>query len=234
MIFRYIIQTIEKEYQRWLLWMPVFLALGIGHYLYFQNILMYVYILFIAFFYMLFLKKKHSVTSFFLWGGLLYFLGIIVMHIRIIMLSTELIQNVKNDTVLTGVIEKIENHPRREKIQRIIIKNMQLTIANTLSKSLKTGDVLTVNCDLLPYSYPTFIDGFNWRRYYFFKSLKGTGKIKSILSHHPKNQTFIQKTRDFIKSDIEKNLSKKTAGVAKALSIGDTSGMRIHNRRAYQ
>jgi competence protein ComEC len=220
-----ILTQLEKEYQQWFLWTPVWLGFGIGIYFLDFNKVEFFYCFFVFFLSCLFLKKEKNGYRYFLLMGLLVCIGFIVADFRTKNLQIEMITKAKQNQVIEGVLENIEDHPRQSHMSRWTIDLCRLTILNNLAKSASLGDFIEIKADLLPFSQPLTQGSFDWRRHYFFKQIKATGRIKEILSVRKKEPSHLSKIRHLIGQHLKKNLSQPSHSIAKALMIGDTSGI---------
>ena len=230
-VFRHFIHRLEDEYVNWFSWIPVGLGLGIA--LYFSFDLLIFFPLCLAFLGIIGLFYCQSGIRFFLWGFICIGLGFSTAFYRTETSSLVLLKKPQRHRIIEGQIQELTSHPRQNGTCRIIISQLRLTASPSICRMIQLGDYVTLKADLLPFSYPVTANSFNWRRHYFFKNIKATGRVRKILNLSHQKPNFLAYLRYKIGKYIEHHLPSQEGAIAKALIIGDTSSISQNIRQKF-
>lgn len=99
-------------------------------------------------------------------------------------------------------------------------------------KDIAPGDHIKVLAKLTPPSGPVYPEGFDFRRYAYYRSLYAVGFtlspfeiLKATTSQKPSSRPFFENLRHVINLSLDQMQDKESAGVAKALLTGDRSAV---------
>ncbi len=245
---------VQKE--NMFLWVPVFFALGVG--LYFS--LPFEPPLILCVFILLFWGAVHVLIRPLMYGGII---GKAIVYISLIILlflsgmATSTLRNaVVNTTILDkkigpvtviGDIEYIEElgEPKGSRItlSSLVIEGVdegktprKVRLQLRTDNNIKIGQRIKVLALLNPPSAPLFPDGFDFRRYLYFKGIGAVGFIYNqpevIIDTGDHDLLNIEAIRHNIALKIKNSLQSSNASIALALIVGQKSAISEGDRNA--
>ena len=230
-----IISCFLYERNRWLLWLPIFFAFGIGIYfllpeepsLFMTNIVLFILIVGLFVF-----RRYLLLRSIFL---LLFLIaaGFANIQYRTILLSDEINFEQEQKLYIRGQIDNIDaNYNGR---QRILLSSMfdfddnplkgryRLTLIHQ-NPDIKVGDVVELIGVVSPLFKPSIVGGYEFDRNFYFKGVTGTGYIPSDvikITSFPRFKDYFAMLRENISRRIYEILPTDRAAVTIALVTGD-------------
>ena len=174
---------------------------------------------------------------------LLYKALIIILGIGIILCRINIKSKFKNETKITGIIDKIETSENKTQIELLEKKRILVVIYEKLN--YKLGDKIEIEGKLETPSNNTFFNLFNYKNYlkskkinYIFKAktiklIKENTKLKYEIKNNLIEYINKYKTKDYLKTfilgdskEIEENIAKtyQTNGITHLFSV---SGMHL-------
>jgi len=231
-----------NDFQRWPLWLPVFLGLGI----------------------VLYFNFPFEPSLWWGWGGILFFaialwsarlqtirliflsLSIIVLGfsaalLRTQSLKTEMLQYPLPPLVYEGHVSQIELKPTKkgDLYQRILLTDLHADTLEKLPSKVRVtmkgkrerlwpGQIIRIRAKLNPVSEPSLPQGFDFRRQAYFNGIGATGFALSapeVLGLSPSWGDFFEKRREKITAFFLDNMSPPLGAIAAALITGDKAAI---------
>ncbi len=233
-------KTLSLQHNNYILWLPVFFAIGI--FIYFDlefepplwvgiNILIISYILIYFFRKILFGYEKYilfyiSIACF----------GFMTAQVKANLFNYPVVKDSKKSQNIIGRIVKLEQRNRGSRawidnlhIEGLIPSNTPKYIRITFRSKFKLdiGDEIKFKARLRPPSMPSIIGGYDFQRLAWFKALGGVGFSFSdpeVIFKSNSNFSFlmvIDKIRENINYIINSTLDKQQAAISIALITGD-------------
>ena len=240
----------SSEATRFFLWFPV--GVGVGIYIYFGLSLEPLLCFFYSGLLTIFLVTGiiHRI-----WGEipivrLLCFilyslaLGSGCAKIRVDMLQTPLLQASIQNVSFEGVVDDIEDHPRKTQLQRVLISikescillyRLKLTASKVQTYTI--GERIRGRADLLPPSLPVTLGGMDWRMRSYFDGISATGRMTFSKTVAPPEPWVISKILGRIRYDLSKTIRKFLPGqpgaVATALVTGERATLTQETKKNF-
>ena len=236
-ILDYIKQSFLIEFNRWVVWLPVLLGMGIVSYLslsFEPSLIDSISSLCTGFIFVLFSWKRQSLRYLAL-GIFIFLLGFASAKLRAEMVDAPVIQQEMKVTV-SGNVEEISysrNFPRLvlrnlridELAKEELPEKIRITVRTKFPGEIVPGDRVIVNAILLPPPRPVMPRGYDFQRWAFFEQIGATGyaisKVTKLKWGHEEN--FVEELRHNITEYILKNVEGQGGAVAAALITGDRS-----------
>lgn len=236
-VWHFFLLNIEKERERWGLWAPVVLSIGIIGYfsLPFEPWISVSLILVLSLIGALTLSRSYpTAVTFSLMAGILLLLGFLAAQIETWHNGTPMLAR----TLMGTVTGKVLSLDKAERGYRLILKTDEIEKLD-ISKTPKLlrlfvpqrfgepplGATIKTRVDLAPLSPPAMPGSFDFQRYGFFAGIGGSGvviqNITTLSSPHSSNVFLaIEKLRNAINQRIRENLGGYQGGMATALLTG--------------
>lgn len=232
------------ERSRWILWMPVGLAIGIGAYFYVPHEpeghwLLYTF---------LFLGSLCAFKGIRMWVipfSLIAF-GFCVAWLKTSLINTPQLSDETHPVFIEGTIDKIDQRP---KDVRLTLKDVsyskdvtqvhvvRLTCKGSMARSetLEPGGRVRVRAVLLPPQEPSHPYGYHFRRQAYFEGLGAVGYClsKPLLLAQEKEKAWLNKLRYRLTQFLRVSIKGVEGEIAAALVTGDRSGIPQSVRDAY-
>ncbi len=243
MIFRErLFSYVFNDFQRWPLWFPVFLGLGIALYfsLPFEPPQGWAYGG-LSLFFMSLWRLRLSAFRFFILSLSLVALGFSAALLRTHFLHTEMLHHSLPPLVLTGTVSQVELKPTQKGrlFQRLILTDLKADTPFTLPQKIRLtlkgkrerlwpGQVIRVTAKLSPLTDPGLPGGFDFRRQAYFQGVGATGFILSIpevLGDASSWVTRLEKRREEITAFFLTHLPSPEGAIAAALITGDKAAI---------
>lgn len=227
-----IINHFYEQKDRWILWIPVFMALGIGIYfsLNFEpNIWLGISFLFISvlIIILLYVKRKNFLL---LIPVFLFLLGFTAAQIQTHNISASMLLKKTYPLEIIATVSEIEALPNNE--HRVLLKEIsykskynkmpQDDMPSAIRIKLKkgdhiipfAGDKIKLLAILTPLSQPASPDAFDFQRYAFFKGFYATGFAISDaeILEQKKEQLLFSSLRRYLRDKIKKNIIDNDEG----------------------
>lgn len=241
-VFIWLYQALMADRDRWALWLPVLLGVGIGFYfaLPFEPPLWMGWFVFAILSLWAWTRREHSLGQVM---GILAVafiaLGVGLSGLRTWWVAAPVIQKEMKAVPVEGQILRLETRPKglrvtlgHVRIERLRPDQMPKTVRITLSgkqPNFTPGDWLRVMANLNPPSPPAQPGAFDFQRQSYFRGLGGVGfaygKAKKT-GHAPTEGILslgfaLERLRGRIALNVRTNLSGDTGAVAAALMTGD-------------
>ncbi|AIF81910.1 ComEC/Rec2 family protein [endosymbiont of Acanthamoeba sp. UWC8] len=234
-------EYLQKEFENYFAWIPVFLSFGILIYfilpiepsLYFSFVLSGILfiILVISFF------KKFNLFK----VSLLMFciaLGFSSALLRTYSADTKTLEKETGKVWVKGKVAQIQHMQVGKRILLRDVKiydknvnrlnNVRLSI-RTKSEGLSIGDTVKLAAVLLPPPKPITPHGYDFSRYAYFKNLSAIGyavnKIRVVEKSESSLGNFFVNLRNKVIERVKANLSEPMAGIANGILVGDSSSI---------
>jgi len=227
-----------NDFQRWPLWFPVCLGVGISLYfsLPFEPSQGWVYAGVFLFFLSLW-RLNFSPFRFCLLSLSLVALGFSVALLRTHFLQTEMLHHSLPPLVLTGQVSQVELKPTQKGtfFQRLILTDLKADTPFALPQKVRLtlkgkrerlwpGQVIRVTAKLSPVSDPALPGGFDFRRQAYFQGIGATGFALSapeVIGEESSWSTHLEKQREDITAFFLARFSPPAGAIAAALITGD-------------
>lgn len=243
-LFECVIQAFERQKEQSFLWIPVFVAVGIG--LYFSlplepPFILSAVLLGIAVAGNILAEKGHflKTLSFFV---LLVSVGFLAAQCRTFFVHTPVLEKKIGPVEVVGRVDAIEGLGKGAgsrlllshlDIERLSSENTPVKVRLKIRKDtgLDVGQRVRVLAVLNPPSPPVMPGGFDFQRYMYFQQIGAVGFIyreAEILQNAPSFFRFfkiIEAIRYDISIRIERSLKAEQAGIAEALMIGKSGAI---------
>ncbi|MBI1954724.1 MAG: ComEC family competence protein [Proteobacteria bacterium] len=236
----------SKERQRFFLWFPVGIGIGIVFYFslsfeptFYWGLSFFVSVLVLCLFFRANLLMR--LISLF---SLAIALGFLACQIRTLSLQTPMIHKNMKNVLLTGTLVEIEHKPAS--VRLILddlcipsLKKVRLTCYEEC-QSFQIGDRLEVRADLFPVSEPVSPISFDFRRQAFFQGISASGVIHQVLKKEQQQETpylFLNYVRHLLSTKIRHFLvysfDPSIKEIAVALITGERTGISQEVRQAF-
>ena len=245
-----------NEQERFFLWSPVLLGIGIFSY-FLPNSEPPAFLgsltLLISCVFLCITRNKYSYRLLSI-SCVIVSLGFTTIQLRSAYNPTPMLQKEIQDTLLIGTIEDIESMHQKVKItlNRVTLENSQtapillkkIRLYHKVSKQhpipkLYPGMKIRIKTSLHPVSPPLLRNGFNFKRKAFFDGIsahgfteKGSLKILQDSGHNSYLEK-VNKVRRYITTKVQGHLKKSPGAIASALLTGEKSAISKKNREAY-
>lgn len=239
-IQHFLLHNLEKERERWGLWAPVVLSIGIISYfaLPFEPWISISLILTLCLVGLLAFSRSYSgamICS--LITGMLLLLGFLVAQIETWRIGTPLLER----SIIGVVTGKVLSLDKADRGYRLILEtnSIEHVERDRTPKLLRLfvpqrfgepplGAIISMRADLAPLSPPAMPGSFDFQRYGFFAGIGGSGIVIqaiTILSFPQSHGIYlsIEKLRTTINARIRENLGGYQGGMATALLTGARS-----------
>ncbi|MBI2707660.1 MAG: ComEC family competence protein [Proteobacteria bacterium] len=231
-----------NDFQRWPLWFPVFLGVGIALYfsLPFEPAKEWAYGG-ISLFCLSLWRLRLSPFRFFILSLSLVALGFSAALLRTHFLHTDMLHYSLPPLTLTGTVSQLELKPTKTGtfFQRLILTDLKADTTFPLSQKVRLtlkgkrerlwpGQVIRVTAKLSPLTDPGLPGGFDFRRQAYFQGIGATGFILSIpeiLGDASSWSTRLEKRREEITAFFLTHLSSPEGAIAAALITGDKAAI---------
>ena len=197
-LIAYTSKQIETEYFQYIFFIPIFISIGILIYfnLNFEPNIYNVFLIFLLTFFSVFIDfpktRKYFIFKVLKYAILFTVLGFLVITIKANVLNTFLLNKTVNDKIINGRVIRIEQKIKYNKLILDNIKILNIGRYSVLNKIKKLqinfdtkyklpeiGKNIIITADLKPFLYPITSKSFNFRRYYYFNEISGSGFLKS-------------------------------------------------------
>jgi len=244
-------KNIMEEYNRWPLWIPVSIGVGICTYFLWPSepdFWMVTGLTAMALLPVFFVKRSQRWLFIILWGVLF---GFFCGAYRTESLQTRMLQHERGPLVITGRVDSVDVIPTKSKnpIQRAILSHVHTESKSPLPdklritfrglrQSLNPGDRLEVLVKLMPMAEPSSPWSYDFRRQAYFQGVGGVGFSLGQPTIIPAVDVggfmgFLNTLRFQMTKDIRAKTPNGSGGVAAALITGDRSGIPEHVREAF-
>lgn len=221
-----LINYIEKESKSWFLWLPIFIAFGIG----IRFKLEFWYVISPLIFC---LCRRKSICIIALIISLEMILGFIAASYRINSIASPVIDTKIGPITITGTLEQFEKKDNLIRlylrdIDGINISKARLTVRSHIKDKLYIGDRISLKAVLMPPSLPSYPNSFDFARFVYFKQIGaigyGTSSVK-VISREGKDLSFldqINNLRKIIANRIYKVIPKQEGTIVAGLLVGES------------
>ncbi|MDC9701453.1 MAG: ComEC/Rec2 family competence protein [Alphaproteobacteria bacterium] len=240
---------LDAEQQRWILWSPVALAIGILIYfvLPWEPRLSLIMSVSVAFVFFTWLLRQFFLLCLLFHFFTLIILGVLIMKVKTDFVEAPVLQKNLFNVELRGFIEKRELRPRgRSRLSLRVIQLGHLAPEETPfrvtvsfrgacdSFACEPGRAVILKAFLMPPSGPAVPGGYNFSRASYFRRLGGVGfstrppMIWELAPSPPlslKLRGTLNRLRDIISSRIRAVLRDDTGAIASALLVGLRGGI---------
>ncbi len=231
-----------NDFQRWPLWLPVFLGLGIVFYFHFpfEPPLEWALGSLLFFTLSLWRVRLQTIRLFGLSLGVMA-LGFSAGLLRTHYLKTEMLQYPLPILLLEGRITHVELKPTKKGVlyQRILMTDLQAETQEKLPQKIRLtlkgkrdhlwpGQVIRLQAKLNPVSEPSLPHGFDFRRQAYFNGIGATGfalSVPKILDSSPSLRDFFEKRREKITAYFLTHMPSPLGAIAAALITGDKAAV---------
>ncbi len=206
-----IISIFKEQEERFILWVPVFIAFGIGAYfsLPFEPVFWSSLTILIIVGLILLVNIKIKIITRLEIIILIILLGFSAASFRAYMVNSPMLEKRTEPINIIGEIEKIENLPDKKGF-RLTLYNLEIEdftittpqkvriqiFSKSTKQSLLIGDKISVLAILNPPSAPVISGAFDFRRYMFFQKIGATGfavgSLKLLRKNTDKTGSFYQ------------------------------------------
>lgn len=234
--------SIYNDFDRWPLWTPVFLGLGIVIYfnLPFEPALLWAVTscLFFSLSCLVFDFQPFRLCIFCI--GLTA-LGFSATYLRTHLLNTNMLHYPLPPLLLQGKINQIELKPTLKGtfIQRLILTDLKAETIEKLPSKMRLiirgnmdplwpGQVIRLKVKMMPLSDPSLPGGFDFRRQAYFQGIGATGFSFSppeIVGFEPSWKTNLEKKREEVTAFFLNHFPSPEGAIAAALITGDKSAI---------
>ena len=237
------LQSLHDQRDRWILWTPVPLAMGIAIYFYLASeppIQMGLFLFAVASIIFLFVRKNKMAVYFWL-PFFLVALGFLAGQVRTYFIDIKVLTRETYPVTIEGRVEEVDALP---KAYRVILEETRVTegwppkggiparvrikLKNKETTIPRAGDKISVRAVLLPLSPPVLPGAFDFQRHAFYLGIGATGYAigdVSIIDVHPKGD-FFENLRHAIQKKITQGMQDKAiAAVVTAFLIGESKAI---------
>ena len=228
------------------LWIPVFIAVGIGIYFYLPLeppliILLMPWVMSVIL--TVSLPQKYKKAG---WIIALICTGMLAGGIRTTQLNAPMLNKKTGPIELEATIETIEKLEQK-KGSRLILSKIQTQSLNAqdiprkirlqlrADQNIAIGQRIQVLASLNPPSAPVIPGGFDFRRHLYFQGIGAVGFIYRapvIIEPAPNSWLNIQKTRHLIAQNIRENMTERYAAIVSALIVGQKRAISNEDQQA--
>lgn len=257
----YILEQCGMQKDRLFLWSPVVFAIGIGVYFSLSSeppFILSVFLLVVVLSLYSLIQSSKPYISIIVFTLLLFILGFTSAHWRTLRVGTPVLTEKISYTRITGYVHHTEKLDEGQG-SRVILdvhdiedldpkhtpRKVRLTLRS--DETIRVGQHVRVLAGLNPPSLPLIPDGFNFRRYLFFKQIGAVGFIyhapEVISAPEHSNHSFIgtvrhgwagaiEKLRQNIELRIYDALAPDQASLSAALLVGKKNAISDSDRQA--
>lgn len=239
------IAEIEREQQRWFVWLICFFGVGIvmfhAQVSRFSVSILLVFAAFLAIFWLFLHKKRHFFAIFCLF--LMVFLGFSAANFEYFRVKTNIIERPLYKAKISGIITNIElysdQHSRillkpnfieniePEKLPKYIRFNLKQHQAN-----LEIGDEIAVTAQLFPLPSAAIVGGYDFGKALFYQSIGAVGSVAKKylpMQRKPSDNLYLQFKNTFFKLrlNLAKTINDNLGGVSKDMSLAILLGIKM-------
>lgn len=238
----YLISSFFHDFQRWPLWLPVFLGFGISLYFSFpfEPPLWWGLggILFIPF---CIRKGRFPMLRLLILSLGIIALGFSAALFRTHLLKTEMLHYALPPLLLEGYVSQVELKPTKKGTlyQRILLTDLHAETPEKLPQKVRLtlkgkrerlwpGQIIRIRAKLNPISEPSVPQGFDFRRQAYFNGIGATGFALSapeVLRFSPSWSIFFEKRREEITGFFIDHMAPPLGAIAAALITGDKASI---------
>ncbi len=237
-----LVSYVFNDFQRWPLWFPVFLGIGISLYfsLPFEPRLEWAYGG-IAVFCLSLWRLRLSPFRFCILSLSLVVLGFSAALLRTHLLHTDMLHYALPPLTLTGKVSQVELKPTKTGtfFQRLILTDLKADTPTKLPQKVRLtlkgkrerlwpGQIVRLTAKLSPLSDPGLPGGFDFRRQAYFQGIGATGfalSVPEVIGFAPSWETRLEKRREEITAFFLTHLSPPEGAIAAALITGDKAAI---------
>ena len=250
--------TFYAEKDRWPLWAPVFFGVGISFYFSLKSepFICIVWVL-PCLGYLIFLWRKNIFSWFPFWGSVfLFLLGIAIPTTRTFILKTPMLEQAFSDVPLIATINCIESMASSEGRKRLTLNQLdfcgpllfplpqkiRLTLSCASGVPLEVGGRVYILADLLPFSEPATLGGYDFRREAYFRGIGAIGCLKKFFYVQEAPKRSLSQWVDFCRFKLIRLINQKFSSpsfhkqvgpIVSALITGDRSAISPSTRQAF-
>lgn len=233
-----ILYLIEQETLNQSVWNAISMIIGIS--CFFQGMKIHILLLISLIILNLFLMLcavKFSTTSFILSLCLFALIGQGACYYREYSVDTKFLQENVSNIWLAGDIERIDEIKQVKRLYLTKIEGVyekapdvlqKIRVRTTSKQALKVGMRVAIKCNLMPPPEPSFPEGFDMRRFFYFKQINAVGYGISkpfIVRDNIIIDSQMSLIRQNIISKIHCYIAEKNAAIASGLLVGDASSI---------
>lgn len=238
----YLSSSFFNDFQRWPLWSPIFLGIGIS--LYFTMLveppLLCGYGGLLFFSLTLWKIKLHVFRLFLLSIGFVV-LGFSVTLLRTHSLNTEMLHYPLPPLLFEGTVSQVELRPtlKGNFYQRLILTDLKADTSEKLPQKIRLtmkgkrdrlwpGQIIRIRAKLNPISEPSIPQEFDFRRQAYFNGIGATGfalSVPEVIGESPSWNGPFEKKRENITSFFITHMEPPLGAIASALITGDKSAI---------
>lgn len=232
-ILRALKQAVLDERDRWVYWLPVFLALGIGTYfsLQFEPYFWALFLLLLVLLLVWHLVKRIEVLHYMLICLITVVLGLFVSSIRTHLNYTAMIDRNLGPLMVEGTVIERELRTQGGRVLLSDISSdragadLPVKVRLTLRESIPpVGARIRVLANLLPISEPTSPGGYDFRRQAYFDRIGATGialRPPEVLNSKAQEPGFAENWREQAAERIGRIIGNAEGAIAVALMTGE-------------
>jgi competence protein ComEC len=242
--------SLYDDFQRWPLWLPVFLGLGIVLYfsLSFEPSPFWGVGGVFLFLLSLWRVNFHFLRFVMLSLGLIA-LGFSASLLRTHFLNTDMLHYPLPPLILEGKVVQVELKPtlKGTLYQRLILTDLKADTSERLPQKIRLtmkgererlwpGQIIRIKAKLMPISMASLPGGFDFRRQAYFQGIGATGFAFSkpeVLGFKPSWRTSLEKRREEITAYFLTHLPIPQGAIAAALITGDKAAIPEHVREDF-
>jgi competence protein ComEC len=240
--FQYLSDSFFNDFDRWPLWLPVLLGVGISIYfsLPFEPSTFWGYTG-LLFFIITLVFARLKVVRLLLLGLGFIALGFSASQYRTHSLNTQMLHYPLKPVLLEGVVSQVEHKPTKagDFYQRLILTDLKAQTPESLpgkvrltlkgkKERLWPGQIIRIRAKLTPISEPTLPRGFDFRRQAYFNGIGATGFALSSPEIIGETRTWglvLERRREEITAYFLDHLPPPKGAIAAALITGDKAGI---------
>lgn len=242
-MFNYLRTSLLKETSQWVLWWPVAIAFGIFFYLilseeppfYFSLFLLVAVILIIALGHYKKIDLYQTSFIFFFQLGVAIVLGFTSIHLKTTLSNTKLYSQWSRNEIKKGIVKKIEKKSGEKTTLILEVKQssqQESFKVYTKNNYFLSGDHISCPLTIWPIPLPSTVRGYDPQFEGFFSGIVAYGKGSCNLIKRGK-PTWITHHRNNINQTIDFFMEGQAKEIAKALIMGDRSGISLKTRNNF-
>ncbi len=228
-----------NEYHRWILWVPVFLGIGVGVYfsLKFEPAWYAAPAILTLCLIIIWKYKARKLIVFLSLAGAVLAAGFIAAELRTLSVAHTVLDKEHGPARITGQVSSVETRPRglRLTIDNPVVRwleafetpqRIRININTSTGEDILPGDWVRVYAVLRPPQEPATPHAFDFQRYAYFKEIGATGFSYGAAEviHQSKSMpipSMLEHLRVTIGNKIRERLTGTTGAIAAALITGD-------------
>ena len=193
------------------------------------------------------LWRRHSWGRFIVWPLLCLVLGFSLIHLRVNIVDTQMLNHRMEKMSLLAEVHQIEIKEGKTRLilkdvndlqgERIVKSKVRLTFPKSASEIPQLGDHVRIIGTLIPLSAPLLPGGYDFRRATFFQGIGATGWIDELIQIMPCPQStgwiWLQRMRQAITSELMRLVPGPSAAISAALVTGGRGHIKDDIRQAY-